>query len=312
VTSLDIQAGGTNHHYGRIAHWLAGNLWRRFADLTVNIKVGTAFRDLTAVADGLAQVGVYTPAVSARLCLDGRSVFERPRPNLRAIGVVPHRDALVAGVAAELGLSSVDDIAERKLPLRLGVPLESQLTGHASRHVLALHGITREALESWGGQWIDTPSAQIAWKLVASGEANAMINESLPQAFRPLARARPIRLLSMRQSALEELESTLGYRWVSVPAGTIAGQDEPVLGLRWEHWIVVAHADLPDDIAYTLADAFFGDANHLERQYTLDGRVPVSESSLEVPMRPEVVANEVTIPLHPGARRRYEEAGVLR
>ena len=28
-------------------------------------------------------------------------------------------------------------------------------------------------------------------------------------------------------------------------------------------------------------------------------------------MRPEVVSNEVTVPLHPGARKRYEEARVL-
>jgi uncharacterized protein len=311
MTSVDIQAGGTNAHYGRIAHWLAGYLWERFPDVTVSTRIGTPYRDLRAVGDGLAHVGVGTPAVSARLCLDGQAAFERPRPALRSIGVVPHRDALVLAAVRELGLSTVDDVREGRVPLRLSVPRASQLTGHASRHVLARHGITPESLASWGGQWIDTDSAQDAWKMVVDGTADAMINESIPQAIRPLSERRPIRLLSMRQDAVEALQAEVGYRWRHVPAGTVVGQEEPVIGLSWDHWIVVAHADLPDEIAYTLADAFCSAADRLERQYTAYGRLTPEQSSLESPIRPEVVANEVTIPLHPGAHQRFHEAGVL-
>ncbi len=311
MTTYDFQAGGTNPHYGRIAHWLAGHLWQRYPDVTVNIKVGSAYQDLAAVGDGLAPIGVTTPAVAARLCFDGSATYERPRPALRSIGVVPHRDALVMGANRELGLTTVDDVRERRVPLRLSVPAPAMMTGHASRHVLARHGIMREALESWGGEWIDTDSAQDAWKMVASGRADAMINESIPQSFRPLAKARPFRLLSMRQEAVEALQAELGYRWRPVAAGSIAGQEEPVIGLSWEHWIVVAHADLPDEIAYTLADAFCTSALRLERQYTADNRLAPEDCSLEAPMRLEVVAGEVTVPLHPGAERRFREAGAL-
>lgn len=217
----------------------------------------------------------------------------------------------MVGAVRELGLTTVDDIRERQVPLRLSIPEEAALTGHASRHVLALHGITREALEGWGGRWIDTDSAQAAWKMVAAGEADAMINESIPQSFRPLSKARPITLLPFRRDAVEELQAEVGYRWREVAAGSVYGQETPVIGLSWEHWIVVAHADLPDDIAYVVADAFFRDAIRLERQYTADNRLGPEDCSLEAPMRPEVVANEVTIPLHSGAARRYREEGVL-
>src|SRR6266571_2016490 len=102
MTTIDFQAGGRNQHYGRIAHWLAGALWEKFPDITVNIKVGNDYRDLRAVGDGLAQIGVSTPAVSARLCQDGQATYDHPRPALRSIGVVPHRDALVLGAIQEL------------------------------------------------------------------------------------------------------------------------------------------------------------------------------------------------------------------
>jgi uncharacterized protein len=312
MTTIDFQAGGRNQHYGRIAHWLSGYLWEKHPDVTVNIKVGNDYRDLRAVGDGLAQLGVSTPAVSARLCMDGTATYDRPRPALRSIGVVPHRDALVFGIVDEVGAKSIDDIRDRRLPVRLSVPIESMLTGHASRHILALHGITPEALEGWGGRWIDTDSAQAAWKSVAAGEADAMINESIPQSFRPLSKMRPIQLFSFRQDAVEELQSELGYRWRPVAAGSVYGQKEPVIGLSWEHWIVAAHESLPDELAYTLADAFFNDAIRLERQYTADNRLPPEDVSLEAPMQPATVAGEVTVPLHPGAAARYREAGVLK
>jgi TRAP-type uncharacterized transport system substrate-binding protein len=312
MTTIDFQAGGRNQHYGRIAHWLAGHLWERFPDVTVNIKVGSDYRDLRAVGEGPAQLGVQTPAAAAHLCAAGFPPYDRPHPNLRSIGVVPHRDALVLGAIRELGLETMDDVRERQVPLRLSVPPAAALTGRASRHVLALHGITRDTLEGWGGQWIETDSAQAAWRMVADGAADAMINESIPQSFRPLSRARPIRLLSMRQSAVEELEAEHGFRWRLVKAGTVVGQDEPVIGLSWEHWIVVAHTDLPDEMAYALADAFFTDTHRLERQYTADNRLALDDVSLEYPIQAEVVANEVTVPLHPGAAARYRESGVLR
>jgi TRAP-type uncharacterized transport system substrate-binding protein len=138
-----------------------------------------------------------------------------------------------------------------------------------------------------------------------------MINESIPQSFRPLSKARPIRLLSFHEDAARELQAEQGYRWRVVPAGTVYNQDQPVIGLDWQHWIVVAHADLPHEIAYSLADAFFREPVRLERQYTADNRLAAEDVSMEAPMRPEAVANEVCVPLHPGAEARYREAGVL-
>ena len=44
----------------------------------------------------------------------------------------------------------------------------------------------------------------------------------------------------MRQDAVERLHEDLGYVWRQVPAGTVTGQEEPVIGLSWDHWIVGA------------------------------------------------------------------------
>lgn len=310
--TIDIQAGGSNIHYGRIAYWLALLITRGLRGTTVNIKVGEAYRDLRAVGAGLAQLGVTTPAIAARQCQLGQAGFDRPSPELRSIGVVPHRDGLVFAVVDELDVRSIDDVRERRVPVRLAVGPQWDLVGQGAYRALEAYGLTPASVTAFGGQWIEVPSAQAGWKLMADGKVDALVHESVVMAFRPLSRVRPIRLLSMRPEVLDQLEARYGYTRTEIPPGTCVGQDDPVAGLNWDHWIVVANAGVPDEVAQVLADGFLNRRFELERQYTADGRLPWGEHPLDFPIQPEVIANEVTVPLHPAAERCYRAAGVLR
>lgn len=309
--TVDFQAGGSNPHYGRIAYWLAAGVARRLPEVVVNLKVGKAYENLDAVGAGLAQIGVTTPGVAARQCLLGQGTFADPRPDLRSIGVVPHRDELVFGAIEELGIETLGEIRQRAIPLRLVAPPEEDMVGFAARRAMEEHGLTPELLAANGGRWIDVDNAQAGWKMVADGRADAMVHESVIMAFRPLSRARPIRLVPMEPAALGRLEAKYGYAWKQCAPESCVGQQEPVAGLDWNHWIVVAQASLADDLAAALADVFLNDTWRLERLYTADNRLPWGEHPLDYPMRPEVVSNEVSIPLHAGAAARYREAGVL-
>ncbi len=62
VESIDFQSGGRNQHNGRILYRLAGCLTQQFPELTVNMKIGLADQNLSAAGDGLAQMGIATPA----------------------------------------------------------------------------------------------------------------------------------------------------------------------------------------------------------------------------------------------------------
>ena len=56
---------------------------------------------------GEVDVAVSTPAGFARMALDGRGLFaDEPLPTLRAIGSIPHRDAMLVAIPAHLGIKS--------------------------------------------------------------------------------------------------------------------------------------------------------------------------------------------------------------
>jgi len=91
-------------------------------------------------------------------------------------------------------------------------------------------------------------------------------------------------------------------RRMTVPAGTYAGQDEPIhsVGL-WSY--VLARADLPEDVAYRLARAIHRGETKLAARLPQGRYTTAANTASEAP-RAEL--------LHPGAARYLRETGVLR
>ncbi len=89
--------------------------------------MGDSFRALGA---GLVNVTVATPASFAPLALKGLSPFSgHPIEELRAIAILPHRDAMIAVARADLGFRTLADAASHDEPLRIslgaGMPMDS-------------------------------------------------------------------------------------------------------------------------------------------------------------------------------------------
>ena len=81
----------------RICGWRAWGVFKRTGSVRHVIYTGRGMADnVLALADGEVDVSVATPAGFARIARDGLGLFDgRAFPGLRAIGVVPHRDALL-------------------------------------------------------------------------------------------------------------------------------------------------------------------------------------------------------------------------
>ena len=82
---------------------------------------------------------------------------------------------------------------------------------------------------------------------------------------------------------------------------------EPVTTLDFSDFLMMARADLEDDVAYLLAWAMCETRDILERQYR---HIPPERSPVTYPLDPVKIAR-TTIQLHPGAERYYREAGYL-
>ncbi|AUL99078.1 C4-dicarboxylate ABC transporter [Rhodocyclaceae bacterium] len=90
------------------------------------------------------------------------------------------------------------------------------------------------------------------------------------------------------------------YQPVVIPANTYEGQttDVPTAGVRN---ILVTHAGVPEDVVYRMTKSMF---EHLDQL--------VAAHAAAKAIKPEGAADNLPLPLHPGAERYYREAGLLK
>ncbi len=90
------------------------------------------------------------------------------------------------------------------------------------------------------------------------------------------------------------------YQPVTIPANTYDGQgtDVQTAGIRN---ILVTHAGVPDDVVYGMTKSMFENLDQL-----------VAAHAAAKAIKAEGAADNLPLPLHPGAERYYREAGLLK
>lgn len=109
-------------------------------------------------------------------------------------------------------------------------------------------------------------------------------------------------MLDLAAPAMESgfLEKYPFYAVGEIPAGTYEGVDEPVPTiLTGTYWFV--HKDVPEDLVYEMVRLAYSDEGYAHMVQTF---APLRD------MTPDQALLGITIPLHPGAQRYWEEVGL--
>lgn len=261
------------------------------------------------VSDGVLDVGITTPAVGAKMAIDGTGIYERPYPGLRAIASYPHIDFVVFAVDADTGITSFEELVERRYPLRLVTGRkaagEQDVLTFTVEQVLQGYGIGYATIEEWGGEVIYGGPTHVGGLLMLERRANALFQEAqTAYVWRKIAESRPINVLPVREEVLASLESRFGFARAVVPAGHYPGVEVATPTVDFSGWLLFCREDIPDEWAYAFAQAC--DATRAEIEKVVEVR-----RSLHVPIDPVYLFGETAIPLHPGAERYAREKGYL-
>ena len=116
-----------------------------------------------------------------------------------------------------------------------------------------------------------------------------------------VSKAKPIRLLSLPTSTVERLIAKRPYFTPgSIPAGTYEGLQSPVSTVNIGTQLIV-RADLDEELVYEITRAMW---NQRTRKLLDEGHPKGRQVRLETALA------GIAIPLHPGAARYYQEAGL--
>ncbi len=249
--------------------------------------------NINGIAGGALESG-FSQSDVAYWAHTGTGVFEgQPAvEGLRAIAnLYPESIHLVA--RADAGIETVADLAGKKVSM--DEPGSGTLVD--ARLILEAYGLSEEDIEP---EYLKPNQAA---DLMRDGNMDAFffVGGFPAGAIAELATSLDIALVPLTGPQAEAITQEYGFFSVNtVPGGTYEGIDEDVetlaVGAQW-----VTSADQPDELVYGITQALWNDGSRalLDAGHA-KGREIVLDNAL----------NGIGIPLHPGAARFYEEAGL--
>jgi TRAP-type uncharacterized transport system substrate-binding protein len=277
--------------------------------VALSFGVGGSRENLMRVARKELSLVWINPNAPLALAYKGHPPFPGPQP-LRAIAVFPSWDAAVIAVHESTGITSIEQIRERRIPLRvstgatINAPYEDDPTMFAITSMIAAAGFSLDDIRAWGGsvQSVPRPSHPDRAALITKGAIDAIFDEGI-LSWGQFALERGFRFLPIEGAMRGRLTAT-GFDMIEVTPSRLPGLRQPVSAVDFCGWPMIVHAEMADDVAYALCEAL--EARKLV--IPTDNYKPVNFAQL-------CTVDEETprgAPLHPGAERFYRERGYLR
>jgi TRAP transporter TAXI family solute receptor len=255
---------------------------------------GGGISNILAVNGGDAEIG-WSYAHTSFNGYSGKGKFSKPQPDVRHFATLYPAMFQVA-VPTDSPIQGFEDMKDKNIS-----PGKAKWTGTAfAESIIEAYGFSFDDIRANGGT-VHHVGYTESVALMKDGHIDVfMAATSMPQAsFIELQHSPGIRFIGLPEDKLNEIiAANPGYIPGVMPAGVYDSvkEDTFTLGIVTN---MVVHKDLPDDLVYNMCKVFW--ANH-----AAFAEVKGIWNSVKL----ENALDGAAIPLHPGAKRCYDELGV--
>ena len=240
--------------------------------------------------------------VTNRWAYEGKEAYDSKLENLRALVGGLDTYYLVAITSRKLGISSIKDIKDRKLPVKMFSQPVGSLGEFAGRQLLRSAGVSYNDIRAWGGS-----TQHVGYNIIVDafkdGRADILIAVITPKhpSVSEIVSSVDVKFLGLDPETITGL-GPLGYVPATMPPDTFKSQTEPVKTVGFPT-VLITNKDLPEPLAYTITKTVVDNKDALVR-----GHAGLVEFDPKTAWQPE----KVGIPLHSGAERVYREKGWMK
>jgi TRAP transporter TAXI family solute receptor len=262
--------------------------------ITTSNTSGGGISNILAVNGGDAEIG-WSYAHTAYNGYTGKGKFTKANPNVRHFATLYPAMFQVA-VRKDSPIKSFADMKAANIS-----PGKAKWTGTAfAESVLKAYGLSFDDIKKNGGTVHHVDYTESVALMKDKHIDVFMAATSMPQAsFLELQHSPGIRFIGLPDDKLQQiLKDNPGYIPGVMPKGVYESVDKDIKTLGIVTNMVVSK-DLPDDLVYKMCKVFW--ANH-------DAFVQVKKIWNKVKV--EDALNGAAIPVHPGAKKCYDELGV--
>ena len=291
--------------------WVIGEITRRaLAEQGFEVEVAWAPREQRIARVASGEVDLAANAQYEVIWMyHGIGQYEgKPITDLRAIAAVIQPCWVAFGVRYETYLTSIEQIKERKFPLRIYTPharfggkLSSQ--GFIADKIFEAYGFSLQDIESWGGKaWHAENGGQVA---IREGNFDAIMYRATPgygpggKRWQEATIPHNMRFLPIAPSILDMMVKNYRMTRGTMPRLLMRGVDESMPALYFPYRLIYTSKHMDEGLAFTIAKTLDERA-----EYFFETHYPTSYNPN--------LAWRAGIPLNPGAERYYRERGYMK
>jgi len=261
---------------------------------------GVDAANVQLVSNGKVQLGIAHAQMALR-GIRGTAPFKQKTPDIRAIALLDPQAAVQILVRADGKITSLDQIRQNKMPVRVAFNKRGTMMAVAGEEVFKAAGISTADIAQWGGR-IDYVDYNTGLAQLKNGQTDLVLNMlAFPSAqVKNMARDVDLRLIGLDQAVIDKLSADVGTKPVTIPAGTYPFAQEAVNTVTGMVVLVVSDK-MPDAEAATIAKGLVEHYGYLEKAYPPFAR-----------MGAKALPDVAPLTLHPGAAQAYKAAGLLK
>jgi hypothetical protein len=264
-----------------------------------------------AVVAGRVAMALVNPSVMLTLAYRGHGPFVEPQP-VRTIAVIPSYDLFAFVVTPETGLTSLEDVRERKFPLKISLRGQRNHSLYPILDcVLAAAGFSLDDVIRWGGSvhhetGFDSPersgfNSPARFEMAKNGTINAIFDEAVYR-WVDAAQKMGMRVLPIGDATIEKL-LPLGFRRNAIDKATYPRLDADVPTIDFSGFAIFVRTDASDDLVTSICAGL--DLRRAEIPWEGFGPLPIADMCRDTSDGP------LDVPLHPAAQRYWHDKGYI-
>lgn len=287
---INILTGGTSGVYYPMGVALSKIWTDALPDAKVQVQATKAsVENLNLLQQGKGEVGfALGDSVALAAAGDAEAGFKAPLDKLRGLSAIyPNYIQIVA--SADSGITQLADLKGKRVSV--GAPKSG--TELNARAILEAAGMSYDDL----GKVEYLPFAESV-ELMKNRQLDATLQSAGlgVASLKDLATALPITVVAVPGDIAEALG--VPYIAAEIPAATYDNQVEAVPTVAVINYLVT-HADVADDTVYAMTKSLYENLDTLKAAHSAAEGIDPAQAAAGMP-----------VPLHPGAKRYYDEASI--
>ena len=260
-------------------------------DLKIQALPGAGIANVRGIQEGKAEIGFGNTITTAdAVAGTGEAPLDKQHDKVCNVATLyPQYFQLV--VNADAGINSLKDLK--------GKGFATQVKGNTgeliARHVLKVTGYTYSDVKaSFTNSYTDSVEQMKDNRMHAFALGTGIPASSLMD----LASSRDMKLIDMASIYEDMRKINPAYKLVTIPKGTYPKQEKDVQVIGY-YTHVVAACSMPEDTIYKMTAAILPRKDQMASIYKELGS-----------LTPQIMAQDIGVPFHPGAAKWYKEQGV--